>query len=329
MAGQVSIRQRVKATLRVALMPVVRRLRLPFDVMLPRIEALEREVGSIRLAVSNLRGTTDNLSRTWLRTQNEVARLADILVTEQTLQQRLLAVEQRLQNDLEERRRVNETLRFLLDRVEFAHREMLFERRRGSGYQALGQEQRKILEPRIQVPEKVAAARASGKLLLNIGCGHVVDPRYINVDMRDRPGVDVIADPGALPFEAASVDEISSRRFVEHFPQHDFEHRLLPHWRSLLKPGGRFRVVTPDGEAMLAAITQGSYSFGDFREFLFGRQNCGEDFRCNLFTPESLRQITQEAGFDQVEIPVRGRRNGQCFQFELIAHRPTFADAPN
>jgi hypothetical protein len=299
---------------------------LPFDVLLPRIEAFEREVGSLRVALSNLRGTTDNLSRTWLRTQNEVARLTDI-VSEQAVQQRLLAVEQRLQNDLEERRRVNETLRFLLDRVEFAHREMLFERGRASGYQALGQAQRKILEPRSAVSEKIAAAQASGKLLLNIGCGQVIDPDYINIDMRDRPGVDLIADPGALPFDPASVDEISCRHIVEQFPQHDFEHRLLPHWRSLLKPGGRFRVVSPDGEAMLFAVTQGSYSFGDLRDFLFGRQNCDEDFHCNLFTPESLCQITQEAGFEQIEIPVRGHRNGQCFQFELIARRPTFADA--
>ena len=296
MAGQVSIRQRAKATLRVTLLPLIRRLRLPFDVMLPRIEALEREVASLRMVASNLQGTSDNLSRTWLRTQNEVARVADILVTEQTLQERLGAFEQRLQNDLRERSRGNEILRLLLDRVEPVHRETLFQRP-GSGTGTGGQEPCKILQPQILEPEKLAAARASGKLLLNVGCAHFVDPNYINVDLRELAGVDVIADPGALPFEAASVDEISSTHFVDHFPQQDFQHRLLPHWRSVLKPGGRFRVVTPDGEAMLAAITQGSYSFGDFRQTVFGPQNCSNDFHYNLFTPESSRSDNKRSGF--------------------------------
>ena len=325
MAGQLSLRQRVRGTLRLMLLPLLRRLHLPFDVMLPRIEALEREVASLRVAASNLQGTTDNLSRTWLRTENEVARLADILVTEPMLQERLVTLEQRLQIGPGEHKRVQEILRLFLDRVEVDHRAALSPP--GLGAQTLGDEQRKLREPRILEPEKIAAARASGRLILNIGCEHFVDPHCVNVGARELPGVDMIADAGALPFEEATVDEISSRHFVQHFPEQDFKHRLLPHWLSVLKPGGRFRVVTPDGEAMLAAITQGSYSFQEFRDVVFGRQNCGGDFHYNLFTPESLRQLMEDAGFEQVEIPVRGRRNGRCFEFELIARRPMVADA--
>jgi SAM-dependent methyltransferase len=325
MAGQVSLRQRVKGTLRVMLLPLLRRLQLPFDVMLPRIEAVEREVASLRAAASKLQGTTDNLSRTWLRTENEVARLADILVTEPMLQERLVTLEQRLQIGSGEQKRIDEILRLFLDRVELDRREALSPP--GSGAGALDDEHRKLREPQILEPEKIAAARASGRLILNIGCEQFIDPHCVNVGTRELPGVDMIADAGALPFGEATVDEISSRHFVQHFPQQDFKHRLLPHWRSVLKPGGRFRVVTPDGEAMLAAITQGSYSFQEFRDILFGRQNCGGDFHYNLFTPQSLRQLMEEAGFEQVEIPVRGRRNGRCFEFELVARRPMLAEA--
>ncbi|HDR9474543.1 hypothetical protein FEP08_05670 [Burkholderia multivorans] len=72
---------------------------------------------------------------------------------------------------------------------------------------------------------------------------------------------------------------------------------------------------------MLRGIAAGSYSFDDFREVLFGSQDYNGDFHFNLLTPESLSKLVEEAGFGQVEVPVRGRRNGQCFEFELSAVR--------
>ena len=131
-----------------------------------------------------------------------------------------------------------------------------------------------------------------------------------------------MAEAGELPFEPGSVDEIASAHLVEHFPQEEMRRRLLPHWRNLLKPGGRLRAVTPDGEAMLGGLAAGSYGFEDFREVLFGGQEYQGDFHYNLFTPDSLRRLVEEAGFTSVDVPVRGRRNGQCFEFELVAQTP-------
>jgi hypothetical protein len=85
------------------------------------------------------------------------------------------------------------------------------------------------------------------------------------------------------------------------------------------------RAVTPDGAAMLSGVADGSYSFADFREVLFGGQDYEGDFHFNLLTPDSLRQLAEEAGFEAVEVPVQGRRNGQCFEFELIARVPMMA----
>jgi predicted SAM-dependent methyltransferase len=150
----------------------------------------------------------------------------------------------------------------------------------------------------------------------------VVQPEYVNVDMRELQGVDVLAEAGALPFEPGTVDEVSSEHLVEHFPQEDLRRRVLSHWYSLIKPGGRLRAITPDGEAMLTGLAQGNYAFDDFREVLFGSQDYDGDFHFNLFTPDTLRRLVEEAGFTAVEIPVRGRRNGQCFEFELVAQVP-------
>ena len=44
MAIPVQVRQRIKVILRPAALPLLRRLRLPFDLMLPRIESLEHSM---------------------------------------------------------------------------------------------------------------------------------------------------------------------------------------------------------------------------------------------------------------------------------------------
>jgi predicted SAM-dependent methyltransferase len=208
----------------------------------------------------------------------------------------------------------------LWERIEFVRREVLFEMAHGSG--RTGQDAAPQVASRILAQEKVDAARAAGALRLNLGCGHIALPDHVNVDMRELPGVDVLAEVGALPFEPESVDAIASAHLLEHFPQEMLRRRLLPHWFGLLRPGGRFNAVTPDAAAMLAAAGAGTYPFEDFREVVFGAQDYAGDYHYNLFTPDSLRALLEEAGFRDVAVPVAGRRNGKCFEFEISARRP-------
>ena len=209
----------------------------------------------------------------------------------------------------------------LWERLEFIRREIMFEIAHGAGGAAASSAPAK-LEPRVLNPEKIAAARAAGALQLNIGCGHITLPDHVNVDMRELPGVDVLAEAGDLPFEGGSVNTIASAHLLEHFPQETLRRRLLPHWFGLLREGGTFRAVTPDAAAMLAGAGAGTYSFEDFREVVFGAQDYAGDYHYNLLTPDSLRGLLEEAGFCDVAVPVAGRRNGKCFEFEITARRP-------
>lgn len=344
MSFSLQVRQRVKAALgpieRAVVRPLGSPLRRRYDRLRARVEDLEQRVASPAVTrtdptVDNLSGAVDNLTRTWLRLQNEVSRLASsvpevskaqvspLIAKADNLEVRLQSAERQLQEDIEGRgRRVDDTIRFLLDRVEFVRKELLFELRYGARDEAPSHNSRREVEPRILSPEKVAAARTAGALRLNLGCGHIPEAGYINVDMRELPNVDVLAEASALPFEPGTVDEIYSAHLVEHFPQQELQRSLLPHWRSLLKRGGCIRAITPDAEAMLAGVTQGSYSFEDFRDVLFGGQDYEGDFHYNLFTPDSFRRTVEDAGFTDVKIPVRGRPNGQCFEFELTARLP-------
>lgn len=216
-----------------------------------------------------------------------------------------------------------DSIQYLFGRVEFVRRELMFELRYGSGGRAHEANGIKAASKIIN-EEKVLAALKSG-LQANLGCGHVPVEGYVNVDRRALPGVDVVAEVDDLPFEAGSVSTIYSAHLLEHFPQEQIRRTLLPYWFSMLKPGGQFAAVVPDGEAMIAGAANGSVSYENFREVWFGGQDYDGDFHYNMFTPTSLAEHLSEAGFVDITVVDSARRNGICFEFEITASRPSAA----
>lgn len=218
---------------------------------------------------------------------------------------------------------VDASIASLWERIEFVRREILFEFSHRPGPAMMrGDSQNGKMESRIISFNKYQTALAQRNLRLNLGCGHIALPDYINVDVRDLPGVDVLADIGELPFEEHSVEEIYSAHLIEHFPLETMRRSLLPHWRSRLRPGGKFRAVTPDAGAMVQAAASGTMSFEDFREVTFGAQDYHGDYHFNLFTQETLQELLWKAGFRDISIPFAGRRSGKCFEFEIAATAP-------
>jgi len=326
----------VKAAARPIATPLIRRLQLFCirEVQAQLAVLRDQHLAEVRSQLSSLRGSNENLTRAWLAQEAElrVQRAA-----QEAMQQLISEVadhagtkgprpEQEssdLPRQLESlhsefgatKARVDDTLKFLLDRVEFVRREVLFELQHGgSGIQAESQS----VVPRIANPERVAAMATRG-LRLNVGCGHIPLEDYINVDIRDLPGVDIVAEAGTIGVEPASVTEIFSSHLLEHFPQEALKRRILPHWSSLLREGGRLHAIVPDGDAMIRKCASGEYSFADFREVLFGGQDYQGDFHFNLFTPDSLSTMLGEAGYKDIVVLAQGRRNGQCFEFEISA----------
>lgn len=207
-----------------------------------------------------------------------------------------------------------ETQAWLLGRVEAVRNEMLYELRYG----------------RQSVPDPVGArsepARPivrmdEGSLRLNIGCGLLPLEGYVNIDMRDLPGVDVVAPVDELPVEPGSVAEIFSAHTIEHFPEEHLRRRLLPYWHDLLEPGGTFRAVTPDLGAMTEAYVQGEFSFEQLRLATFGGQEYEGDFHYTGFTVDSVSALLHESGFAEVEVVESGRMNGECLELEVRARR--------
>jgi hypothetical protein len=169
--------------------------------------------------------------------------------------------------------------------------------------------------------EKFHSSKTIGAKL-NMGSGHLPLDSYLNIDTRLLPGVDVVTNLDDLPFDPQSVAEIYSHYVLARFTRERLCKKLLPYWRNLLRPGGTFRAVVPDAQAMAAALIAGEISFEDFRQAMIGAPRCDGDFRCNFFSAESLTQILREAGFEKIELIATCSRSDRRFDIEIAARNP-------
>jgi SAM-dependent methyltransferase len=226
-------------------------------------------------------------------------------------------------------RAVEPGLTALEARIEFVRRELLFELRYGARFRGIGATGAPTdggsppvggpLEAKVLDEAKL---RSFGDdIRLNLGAGHIPVDGYLNVDARQLPGIDIVADIRALPFGPGQVSTMFCAHLLEHFPVEEVRRSLLPYWHSILKPGGRLIVVVPDAEAMLDAYSQGQMSFSDLREVTFGAQEYDGDFHFNMYSKGSLAALLSEAGFSDVAITVSDRRNGLCREMQAEGRR--------
>lgn len=84
----------------------------------------------------------------------------------------------------------------------------------------------------------------SKNIQLNLGCGEMILPDYINCDLYNDKA-DLKCDVKLLPFENNSVDKIIAIHVIEHF---DFKEAfdVLKEWYRVLKEGGILWIETPD-----------------------------------------------------------------------------------
>jgi predicted SAM-dependent methyltransferase len=176
-------------------------------------------------------------------------------------------------------------------------------------------------EPRVVDPAAYAErlAEFGDRLRVQLGCGEKPLPEYINIDFRELPQVDVVADVRRLPFEPETLAEIASAHLVEHFREHQLRARILPYWKSLLRPGGMLRIICPNWAAMLERLNDGRMSLADFKRLTFGAQDYEGDDHFAMYTPETLGELLMSCGFKRVEVVATERMNGLCPEMELVA----------
>jgi len=79
---------------------------------------------------------------------------------------------------------------------------------------------------------------------LNLGCGQWIIPGYINQDVIDLPGVDMVFDLDKFPypFEDSTFDEIYSAHVLEHVQDLG---EVMQELTRICKPGSDIKVVVP------------------------------------------------------------------------------------
>jgi len=149
---------------------------------------------------------------------------------------------------------------------------------------------------------------AAGVRRLNWGCGEHPEPGWLNSDVKNVPGIDIVADVRAgLPLESDSIDYITSIHALPELPYPD----LVPALRELrrvLKPGGVLRLALPDLERGIEAYRSGNRDYfhvpdEDARSLgaKFVTQMIWYGYSRSLFVPDFVEELLERAGFSRVD----------------------------
>ena len=125
---------------------------------------------------------------------------------------------------------------------------------------------------------------------LNLGCGEDIREGFINVDIREMPGVDKIVDlENDFPFK--DVDYIRAYDVLEHF-SHRQTDVIFKRWINGLKIGGTIELCVPNIFAMLYLYSSGindpreryDDAWGYFVANVFGGQDYPENTHKTTFS---------------------------------------------
>lgn len=136
---------------------------------------------------------------------------------------------------------------------------------------------------------------------LHLGCGSVIIPDYINIDINYIPGVDDIADIRYLhprKYPANSADVIYASHVLEHINKWDYE-AVLKRWYKILKPGGILRLALPDFEQLVQVYIETK----DLK-LIYGPLYGGQDSPGNThywcWDFQQLKSVLESVGFQRV-----------------------------
>ena len=153
-------------------------------------------------------------------------------------------------------------------------------------------------------------------LSLNIGSGGRGLPDWVNVELRRHRDTTLCLDiRRALPLANGSVRRILAEHVIEHVDFRSDLPAMLVEFYRVLEPGGRLRIVVPDGERFLMAYA--SRDAAMWRELGWDESHLPED----IFTPmhvvnhifhqggehlfaydfETLALVLRKAGFSMVK----------------------------
>ncbi|MHA2279429.1 MAG: class I SAM-dependent methyltransferase [Promethearchaeota archaeon] len=134
---------------------------------------------------------------------------------------------------------------------------------------------------------------------LHLGCGSKILDGFVNVDIRQLNGVEVVEDISKLnSFEDNSVHLIYACHVLEHVSR---LHRLdvLKRWHEVLTLEGVLRIAVPDFQKVVELYSNG-VCLENLIGHLYGGQDYDYNFHCYCWDFESLKRDLESVGFSNV-----------------------------
>lgn len=152
------------------------------------------------------------------------------------------------------------------------------------------------------------------EIRVNLNAAAGIISGMVNVGQTEAPGVDLIADPGRLPYCEASLNEVRCAFLLDHYPPADVA-PLLAYWRTLLRPGGKVTIIGRDLNYLLHESAAGVRGAADLKELLFG--NAGPLYR--IWNAEEIEVLLSQTNFFQIQRVTRGAAGDTKMLFEVLA----------
>ena len=134
---------------------------------------------------------------------------------------------------------------------------------------------------------------------LNLGSGKDIREGYDNIDLYvDDPKI-IHADIEKLneKYELNSIDEIVASDVIEHI-SHSKVRSVLKCWISLLKPGGKLYIKTPDIKKQAECLLNGTWNSFLFSHMVFGKQDTLGNYHKCAFKAEDLKNLLISYGME-------------------------------
>jgi len=121
-----------------------------------------------------------------------------------------------------------------------------------------------------ELVRKSALQRVTGPhLLVNLGCGVLHRPGWINVDKELRPGVYYADLANGIPLRDEAAKHINCEHFLEHL-EYSTAKKFLRECFRVLEHGGTLRIILPDAEKYIHSYCANDLEFFDKLRYLGG-----------------------------------------------------------
>lgn len=132
---------------------------------------------------------------------------------------------------------------------------------------------------------------------LNLGCGDIRLPGFVNVDFRKTLATDVVCDIRELDKYFESADVIECYHTIEHLPHYNIVD-VLKGWRKVLK--GRMVIECPDFEKGCEKYLA-SKNRKELIPWFFGKQNHDGNYHYSGWDFHTLKDVLEQAGFKDIQ----------------------------